>query len=94
MFFIPLRHLFLFTEHAVHLIEGGIIGVKVLAVHLVLRDAQGIGETIKGEWILRYPLFYIFHLIFRLSFDASIRSIKASTTVILSLMVSSSQWFI
>ena len=46
MFFIPLRHLLLFTEHAVHLIEGGIIGVKVLAVHLVLRDAQGIGEAL------------------------------------------------
>ena len=54
---IPFRHLFGFAEYAVHLIERGVIGVKVLAVHLVLRDAKGIGETIKGEWILRYPLF-------------------------------------
>ena len=35
-----------FAEHAVHLIERGVVGVKVLAVHLVLRDAQGIIDNL------------------------------------------------
>ena len=53
---IPFRHLFGFAEHAAPVIERGIVGVKVLAVHLVLRDAQGIAEATTREWILRYPL--------------------------------------
>ena len=36
--------LFPLAEHAACLVKGGIVGVKVLAVHLVLRDAQGVAE--------------------------------------------------
>ena len=45
-----------FTEHAVDLIEGGVIGVKVFTVQFILGNAQRIGEATTGEWILRYPL--------------------------------------
>ena len=34
--------------------------VEILAIKLFLSDSQGIGKTIKGEWILRYPLFLNF----------------------------------
>ena len=81
----------LFHPSSAALIEGGVAGVEVFGVEVILRDAEGVGETIKGEWILRYPLFYIFHLIFKLSFEASMRSIRRSTIVILSLTVNSSQ---
>ena len=72
-------------------IKAWVYRVEILGIHAVLSDAESVGETIKGEWILRYPLFYIFHLMFRLSLDASMRSIRQSTTVILSLTVNSSQ---
>ena len=42
------------------LVKGRIAGVEILGVEGVLGDAEGVGETIKGEWILRYPLFLNF----------------------------------
>ena len=42
------------------LVKRGVDRVKVLAIKLFLRNAQSIGKTIKGEWILRYPLFLNF----------------------------------
>lgn len=41
-------------------IKGGVAAVEVFGVKVILRDAEGIGETIKGEWILRYPFFLNF----------------------------------
>lgn len=42
------------------LVKAGVERVEILGVEVILSDAEGIGETIKGEWILRYPLFLNF----------------------------------
>ena len=41
-------------------VKGRVECVEVFGVKVILRDAEGIGETIKGEWILRYPFFLNF----------------------------------
>ena len=41
-------------------IKRRVEGVEILAVQMILCDAERIGETIKGEWILRYPFFLNF----------------------------------
>ena len=43
-----------------HFIKGRIVRVEVLGIQGVLGDPQSLGETIKGEWILRYPFLYVF----------------------------------
>ena len=51
---------FFFALAAGFLVKRGVDGVEILAVQLILGDAEGIAEATTGEWILRYPFFFIF----------------------------------
>ena len=59
-----LSRLLALTEHPARLVEGGIVGIEVFAIHLILRDAQGISETAVSNRCLDFPerLFLSYHI--------------------------------